>query len=612
VSLRILSLAIVAEVDVVASRQRARQIGALCGFGSQDQTRIATAVSELARNVYSYAGSGRIEFSVEGATAPQLLVIRVEDQGPGIPDLPLVLSGRYQSSTGMGMGILGARRLMDQCDVSTAPGKGTVILLKKLMPADAPLLTAAAVGALGAELHALPPGAALSEMQQQNKELLATLAELNVRQEELLKLTRELEDTNRGVVALYAELDQQAEHLRGADEMKTRFLSNMSHEFRTPLNSIRALSKLLLDRTDGELGGEQEKQVGYILKSADALAELVDDLLDLAKIEAGKIDIRAEPFDVADMFSALRGMLRPLLVSAKVELVFDMPEQPLLMVSDEGKVSQILRNFISNALKFTEAGQVRVSAELLPDGAGVRFAVQDTGIGIAAEDQQLIFEEFSQVPSHLQRSAKGTGLGLPLCRKLAALLGGRVGLSSTPGEGSTFFAALPLRLRQSGAAGGTGADGPAPAGAPAAALAASGQAGDGGIPVLVIEDDRTAMLLYRSFFRNTPYRAVWARSLWEAEQIWDSEAPAAVILDLYLNGTDAWRWLTQTKNDERRRHVPVIIASEVADRQKAYSLGADAYFVKPVPRTELLAQLNALYLSASGSGAPPSNLHEAP
>ena len=125
-------------------------------------------------------------------------------------------------------------------------------------------------------------------------------------------------------------------------------------------------------------------------------------------------------------------------------------------------------------------------------------------------------------------------------------------------------------------------------------------------------DDRTAMLLYRSFFRNTPYRAVWARSLWEAEQIWNSGAPAAVILDLYLNGTDTWRWLTQTKNDERRRHVPVIIASEVADRQKAYALGADAYFVKPVPRAELLAQLNALYLAASGAAAPPPKLREAP
>lgn len=595
-SLRILSLAIAGEVDVVAARQRARQIAALCGFGSQDQTRIATAVSELARNVYNYAGTGRIDFGVEGETAPQLLVIRIEDKGPGIGNLPLVLSGRYQSSTGMGVGLLGARRLMDQCDIDTAAGAGTVITLKKLLPDDVPLMKPAAVGAIGTQLHALPADAALSEVQQQNRELLVALAELRARQDELLQLTRELEDTNRGVVALYAELDQQAEHLRGADEMKTRFLSNMSHEFRTPLSSIRALSKLLLDRTDGDLAPEQERQVGYILKGAESLAELVDDLLDLAKIEAGKIDLHAETFDVADMFSALRGMLRPLLASARVELIFEQPGAPLLMCSDEGKVSQILRNFISNALKYTEAGHVRISAELLAEGGTVRFAVQDTGIGIPLESQQIVFEEFSQVASHLQRSAKGTGLGLPLCRKLAGLLGGTVGLRSTPGQGSTFYATLPRQLRDAAADAHRGAESGAahPAGAPAADTA--------GIPVLVVEDDRTTMLLYRSYLRNTPYRAVCARSLWEAEQAWNHETPAAVILDLYLAGGDTWRWLSQTKNDERRGHVPVLIASAVADRQKAYSLGASAYFVKPVQRDELLAQLDAL----CGPAAPPA------
>lgn len=586
-SLRILTLHVSAEVDVVASRQRSRQVAMLCGFGSQDQARIATAVSELARNVYNYARSGKIEFSIEGSTAPQLLVIRVEDRGPGIADLALILSGCYQSPTGMGLGLLGARRLVDQCDVVTAPGQGTTITLKKLLPPDAPLLAATNIGAMGmqmqAEPGALPSSIALSEMQQQNRELLATLAELKARQDELVLLTRELEDTNRGVVALYAELDQQADHLRRADDMKTRFLSNMSHEFRTPLSSIRALAKLLLSRADGELETEQEKQVGYILKSADALAELVDDLLDLAKIQAGKIDVHAAPFDVADMFSALRGMLRPLLVGQRVELVFDMPAPALEMVGDDAKLSQILRNFISNALKFTEQGQVRVWAEPSAEGNSVRFAVQDTGIGIAPEYQNIIFEEFSQVPSHLQRHVKGTGLGLPLCRRLAALLGGTVGLDSKPGAGSTFHVTLPRQY--------------VPPQQPvhdAPAVDHAGVPRKAGIPVLVIEDDRSTLVLYRSFLRDTPFRMVPAASLWEAEQAWNAEAPAAVILDLYLNGNDTWRWLTQTKNDELRRHVPVIIASAVADRQKAYTLGADAYFVKPVQRDALLAQLHAL------------------
>ncbi len=578
-SLRILNLSVQQELDVVASRQRARQIAQLCGFGNQDQARIATAVSELTRNVYSYARMGRVEFSVEGETVPQLLVIRVEDQGPGIAELDLVLSGRYQSRTGMGMGILGARRLMDQFDIQSGPG-GTSVTLKKLLPHDAPLVTSALIGAMGGQLAALSSDVTVAEVQQQNRELLATLSELKARQDELVQLTRELEDTNRGVVALYAELDEKADHLRRADEMKTRFLSNMSHEFRTPLSSIRALTRLLLERVDGELSHEQEKQVRFIMKGAESLNELVDDLLDLAKIEAGKIDVRPVAFDVGEMFSALRGMLRPLLVSTKVELLFDEPEQPIAMMTDEAKLSQILRNFISNALKFTEAGHVKVRATLLPNGDAVRFEVEDTGIGIAQEHHQIVFEEFSQVENRLQHKIKGTGLGLPLCRRLAALLGGSVNLRSVPGEGSTFSTTIPVAFDAM----------PDPL-AFRGALAA-GEAG--GIPVLVVEDDRSTMLLYRSYFRNTPYRAVSARSIWEADQAWTVQEPAAVVLDLYLQGEDTWRWLAQTKNDERRKHVPVIIASEVADRQKAFSLGAEAYLSKPVAREDLLAQLNIL------------------
>ena len=250
---RILTANIASELDVVGARQRARQIAALCGFGVQDQVRIATAVSELARNVYNYAGSGKIHFAIDGQTAPQLFSIRIEDQGPGIAQLEQVLAGTYRSQTGMGLGILGAQRLMDRCHIRSAPGAGTEITLQKLFPRDAPLLDGQKIGALGGSLQALPSDITVAEVQQQNRELLATLDELKTRQEDLLQLTRELEDTNRGVVALYAELDEKADHLRRADQMKSRFLSNMSHEFRTPLSSIRALSKLLLVRVDGEL-----------------------------------------------------------------------------------------------------------------------------------------------------------------------------------------------------------------------------------------------------------------------------------------------------------------------------------------------------------------------
>src|SRR5262249_21557492 len=327
---------------------------------------------------------------------PQLLQVCVSDQGPGIADLQAILDGQYHSRTGMGLGIVGARRLMDQFDIVSTPGRGTTVRLKKLLPGHAPLLTAPHLTNLADELPRQRPHDPLAEMQQQNQELLRTLAELRQRQEDLERINQELEDTNRGVVALYAELDEKADYLRRADELKTRFLSNMSHEFRTPVNSIVALSRLLLDGVDGALPPEQVKQVTFILNAHDTLAELVNDQLDLAKIEAGKVAVRPAEFDARDLFSALRGMLRPLLVTDTVNLIFEEPAGIPGLFTDEGKISQILRNFISNALKFTERGEVRVSAALSPDGEAVVFSVADTGIGIAPEDQDTIFLEFTQ------------------------------------------------------------------------------------------------------------------------------------------------------------------------------------------------------------------------
>jgi len=223
----------------------------------------------------------------------------------------------------------------------------------------------------------------------------------------------------------------------------------MSHEFRTPLNSIQALSRLLKQESDGPLNPEQSRQVDFISKAAVDLTALVDDLLDLAKIEAGKTEVRPVEFNVTNLFSALRGMLRPLLVGEGVRLVFDEPEAPLELYTDEGKVSQILRNFISNAIKFTERGEVRVSATPSRDGRGVCFAVTDTGIGISPDYQETIFEEFTQIPSPLQARVKGTGLGLPLCRRLARLLRGEVNVTSEVGVGSVFAATLPIHYEGS-------------------------------------------------------------------------------------------------------------------------------------------------------------------
>ena len=248
---------------------------------------------------------------------------------------------------------------------------------------------------------------------------------------------------------MHGELESSAQELRRASELKTRFLSNMSHEFRTPLNSILALTRLLLARTDGDLTAEQEKQVRYIADAAVGLTDLVNDLLDIAKVEAGKLEVKPSRFTVSDLFGALRGLLRPLKTNEDVELIFEEPSGVPILFNDEGKVTQILRNFISNALKYTSAGAIRVSAHYKePDR--ILFAVQDTGIGIPKEFQDLIFQEFEQVPGIFQAKHRGTGLGLPLSRKLAELLRGTVAVDSAPGKGSTFFLDLPVRWNPEG------------------------------------------------------------------------------------------------------------------------------------------------------------------
>lgn len=273
----------------------------------------------------------------------------------------------------------------------------------------------------------------------------ATTAELQALRAEAEGLRSELEETNQGVLALYAELDLQAEQLRQASDLKSRFLSYMSHEFRTPLGSILSIARLLTDEMDGPLNPEQRTQVMFITTSARELSDMVDDLLDLAKIEAGRITISPAWFDMLDLFAALRGMFRPIVDTKSVDLIFEEPKGIPRLYTDDKKLAQILRNYISNALKFTSSGEVRVSVRLETEDR-VRFSVKDTGIGIPAEMHEQLFEDFTQVESPLQKRFRGTGLGLSLCKRFAELLGGSVGVESEPGIGSTFYVLIPITI----------------------------------------------------------------------------------------------------------------------------------------------------------------------
>jgi signal transduction histidine kinase len=429
------------EQDVVLARRRARQIAAILGFEPQDQSRVATAVSEIARNAFEYGGGGTVDFLLGGGELSHMLLVRVHDSGPGIKELDAVLGGRYQSHTGMGLGISGTRRLTDHFEITSGPGAGTTVLLGKRLSRRAQL-TPELASEISAKLESIRGLDLAQEIQAQNQELLRSLDEVRQRQLEIERLNQELEETNRGVVALYMELDERAQDLGRAADLKSRVLSDISHEIRTPLNAILNVSRLLLDRFDGELTNEQELQVRLIRDSAVTVTDLVNDLLELARMEAGKTVARVITFSITDLFAALRGMFRPLVTSNAVTLVFEDVGGLPSMETDEGKLGQILRNLISNACKFTESGEIRVSAEVRGPDA-IAFVVADTGIGIAEADRDHIFQEFRQIENPLQRRAGGTGLGLPLSRKLAEFLGGELSVQSRLGEGSVFTAIIP-------------------------------------------------------------------------------------------------------------------------------------------------------------------------
>jgi signal transduction histidine kinase/CheY-like chemotaxis protein len=573
----LLTLEIHLEGDVVLARQRARQIAGLLGFAHLDQTRIATATSEVARNTLQNGGGGRLEFLVESGPS-QSLLIAIRERGTGLKDLQAMVQGQYSSPEAVAPWVRGAQRMMDRFTIEPGSGGGaTIAMAKKLPPRSSPLGNHE-LERISHSLARSAPQGLLEELQQQNQELLSTLQELRDRQAEIAQMhSRELDETNRGVVALYTQLDEHTKSLKRLSDLKSRFLSEMSHELRSPLNSIKSLTGFLLARSDGELTAEQEKQVHFIRQAAEGLSTLVDDSLDLAKVEAGKAVLRISQFEVKELFETLKGTIRPIVDHNAVSLVFDTPSGIGTLQTDEGKVLQILRNFLSNAVKYTVRGQIRVAAQSGPEDVVV-FSVKDTGIGVAAEDLGRIFEDFGQVESELQKRIKGTGLGLPLTRKLASLLGGSVSLRSQLGTGSTFYAVIPRTCRSSEQGD------PTPALRWAVDPARS--------PVLLVDDDRAAVSVYDKHLENSFYQNIRARTLDDARSALREFRPLAVILTSHVEGNSGESFLREMKSNESSREIPVLVVSSSDDIRRFLDHGADDAARAPVSRDWLIQKLH--------------------
>ena len=429
------------ETDVFTARHSAREVAAAVGVGAQDRVRLATALSEVSRDVLS-SGGGHIGFVLTG---PLMLEAVVTANGALDP----------RSSPGLEA----AQRIMDLVGVGEDGSGRTVVTLSKQLAAPL-VLDAAGHQELLRRLPADVVRSSLDELRTQNRELAVALGEVKSQRDELHRVNIELEETNRGVlalydelsgelettnqgvVALYAEIDDKSAQLREANESKTRFLNNISHELRTPGNSVLGLARLLLDPAAEPLSEEQRRQAEFISASAEDLLRLVDELLDLAKAESGRLEPAVAPVDLGELFEELRGTTAPLLSRPGVRLVVEPPRGIGTLDTDRTLLRHVLRNLLSNAVKFTESGTVSMTAT--GEGGVARIAVRDSGVGIAEDDQPRVFEEFFQVRGALQSQAKGSGLGLPFARRVARVLGGDLLLTSAPGQGSTFTVELPV------------------------------------------------------------------------------------------------------------------------------------------------------------------------
>jgi signal transduction histidine kinase/CheY-like chemotaxis protein/CHASE3 domain sensor protein len=479
----------------------------------------------------------------------------------------------------------------------------------------------------------------LEETQRQAEELQAQGEELRVSNEELEEQSRSLKESQSRLELQQAELEQtnsqleeqaqllegqrddleraneivrlRAQELEQASQYKSDFLANMSHELRTPLNSLLILAKLLADNDNGRLSDEQVRYAQTIQSSGVDLLTLINDILDLSKIEAGHMEIKPEPVAIARLTRDLSNLLRPVAEKKNLEFRIEVdPGCPSHVETDGQRLEQILRNLLSNAFKFTEQGKVELRVRAAADGQ-IALTVADTGIGISQDKQKAVFEPFRQADGTISRKYGGTGLGLSICRELVRLLGGTLALRSGEGEGSTFTVLIPgtysatrVQPREEPArppANTFALESPQFVPTPADNCKPTGRVEDDREQLtgqrrvlLVIEDDQSFAGILRDLSREMGFECLIAGSATEALALAKEFHPNAVVLDVGLPDHSGLWVLDQLKRDTRTRHIPVHVVSASDNAQTALSLGAIGYLLKPVKREDLTDVLKKL------------------
>jgi CheY-like chemotaxis protein/CHASE3 domain sensor protein len=460
------------------------------------------------------------------------------------------------------------------------------------------------------------------ELEEQGRSLRESRAQLESQQAELEQINSQLEEQTQvlehqkdELSKAHAVLSAKTDDLQRANEYKSEFLANMSHELRTPLNSTLILSKLLADNKDGNLTDQQVKFAQTISSAGNDLLTLINDVLDLSRIEAGKVDVVAEIVPIARTMETLSRIFQP--AADQKKLVFSTtvePGTPEQMETDPQRLGQILRNLISNALKFTEKGEVGLRVFTASPGS-ISFAVRDTGAGIPPNQQEVIFEAFRQADGSIHRKYGGTGLGLSISKDLAHLLGGSIAVQSALGEGSVFTLTLPTQYQGSAFDAGHAEVPAAKLHLPTASQAGSATNAErsgghslaapaieddrnslsqGARLILVVEDDVSFAAILRDLAREMGFRCVVTHSAVDGVAAATQFLPSAILLDINLPDHSGLGVLDQLKRDARTRHIPVHVASVADYRREALELGAVGYALKPAKRQELIEALQLL------------------
>ena len=420
-------------------------------------------------------------------------------------------------------------------------------------------------------------GASVREYQTLAEGYNALAAAINAQFDEILALQKAMQTKNAELNTQNEELKALSEAADASNKLKSQFLANMSHELRTPLNSIIGYTVLTLTDEEQALSDQNRHNLETVERNGRHLLALINGILDLSKVESGRATVFIEAFDPRALVADVVEVLRPLADERQVKLILgDGPALPHVE-SDLTKVRQIVMNLVANAIKFTPAGGW-VDVSLGRRGPG-RFTIDvcDSGVGIAPEQQEVVFEAFRQVDGSATRTAGGTGLGLSIARELARLLGGEISLESAPGEGSTFTVELPLRQASAMPSAGAGSQNAAQPSGPSEAL------------VLAIDDDAQTLYLTIEQFKGTPYLLVPTTNVDAGLELAKRLRPDAILLDLKIRRADDWRVLRALKAAPETAAVPVVALSFESERALAQSLGAADHLPKPLEREALVA-----------------------